>query len=100
MAKASLLPLLLSAGTAVASGVETRKTRKTSEKTTAKSEADATAAIDEAAAATETAETAANLKRKKRASELATGGRAAHFKPGLLGEKATATTSKKTLFGG
>lgn len=98
MAKAGLL-LGLSALTAGASAVETRKTRKSTERTTAEAKLDAEAAVQETKDASTAAETAANEKRKKRAAELATGGRAAQFKTGPLGLKNPATVGKKTLLG-
>ena len=99
MAKAGLIPLILGAGSAVASGIETRKTRKAGEATVAQAEEEATAAAqatkDEAAAAeTESAE-----KRRKRAAELATGGRAAQFRTGPLGLTSQAAVARKTLLG-
>ncbi|MCK4782576.1 MAG: hypothetical protein KAV87_02415 [Desulfobacteraceae bacterium] len=100
MAKASVVPWLLTAAAGTASAVETRKTRKGVEKTTEQAEIEAETAAEATKTAATEAETAANLKRKQRAAELTTGGRAAQFKTGPLGVTRPATVGKKTLLGG
>lgn len=86
-------------GSLLFSKEESRKTRSqtkdAAKSAEEKSAAAAQAVIDEAAAS----DLAAEQKKRKRATELATGGRAAQFKTGPLGVTGQATIQKKTLLG-
>ena len=105
MSKAGLL-LALKIGTAAAavgSAVETReqgrRTRHTAEDVAKAASEEAATAAEEATAAETLAAEEAEDKKRKRAQELATGGRAAQFRTGPLGVSNQATVGKKTLLG-
>ena len=102
MAKAAALPWI-TAALGLGSGIDTRQKGRTAANTAE----DAALRAEETATATAQAtkdeladvENKANLKKKKRASELATGGRAAQFKTGPLGLRNQAAVGRKTLLG-
>ncbi len=92
--------LLLSAGTAAVSHRQTKKTEERAEATTKRAEDVAQEAADKAQADIIASEQEAAEAKKKRAAELASGGRAAQFQTGPLGVTSAATVGKKTLLGG
>lgn len=97
---AAIAGVLVSAGSAVASHRQREKTEERTEARTKKAEDKAQEASDKAQADIIASEQETAEVKRKRAAELASGGRAAQFTTGPLGVTSAATVGKKSLLGG